>query len=1031
MPSSPEHKDVSFNRVSRSPFINSSHRALFDYDVEGQDASQISTTPKPYLDKDHSDHPEGEAILLETFSIRQARTRTPVPDLRIYSSERYAYLLQSPTKMKFSHSLQFNSVPDWADKYVAYSNLKKAIYNLEQDQKVDDLPSAGDQRNDDIEAESANLLAQSNNEADGIFLKLLDRELRRICDFYDFKERELTGDLETLQKDLERAEREDMAGADMTADSDDDDDDDEQGRLVNPHDESAPSTVRGRHSVSQSGGGRRRSFEAVFHDPRQYNEASREERQLRGLDNGPKASNAQHSGTGGSGQTLEQQVNSAPTAAETSVPDVLAIAADRPPRKRTDSSASQNGKPWSAFFKRRPSQKRSLGLVSNDPSNLESPVGLAGRSDPGDSSVFGEGKSLSVWTAENDYAIDLRITFKRRITDVFVAMSELKQFVQLNETGMKKILKKYDKILGSSLKDAYLGQVVKSQYAFRSSTREQLDQYITTLTQYYAKVVTSGDMTLAVAQLKGHLREQVVWQRNTVWREMIGIERRAQGASLQSTVMGSTAKDGEKPKPTKILGYTLPVWLGIPAIQLASAFLLLGLLLKAPGLRFFPRVEEQNCLAMLAFCTVLWATEVIPLFVTSLLVPFLVVTLRVGRTDDIEDRRMNANETTKWIFSTMFTPNMCLLLGGFTIAAALSKYGIDKLLAQKVLRLAGTKPSYVLLAHMAVACFASMWISNVAAPVLMYSLIQPILRNLPSKSTFGPSLIMGIALASNIGGQTSPIASPQNLIALQYMPGAGIGWLQWFAITIPVSGLSLVVIWILLLWAYGSGRGTVIKKISESSDRFTGIQYYISAVTIGTIVLWCVERNFEWMFGDMGVIAIIPMILFFGTGILSKEDFNNFLWTVVILAMGGIALGKAVTSSGLLDSMDDVIQSMVKGMPIWQVLFSLLGISLVVATFISHTIAAVLLVPIASQVGDSLSDPHPKLLIMATVLTASAACGLPVSGFPNMTAVSQVDSVGRRYVTAKDFLKVGVPASLLATAIVGTLGYLMMALVGL
>lgn len=203
----------------------------------------------------------------------------------------------------------------------------------------------------------------------------------------------------------------------------------------------------------------------------------------------------------------------------------------------------------------------------------------------------------------------------------------------------------------------------------------------------------------------------------------------------------------------------------------------------------------------------------------------------------------------------MFAPNMCLLLGGFTLAAALSKYGIDKILATKVLRLAGTRPSLVLLAHMCVACFASMWISNVAAPVLMYSLIQPILRTLPPKSTFAQSLIMGIALASNIGGQTSPIASPQNLIALQYM-SEPVGWLQWFAITIPVSGLSLFVIWLLLLWSYGSGKGTVIKAMSQNKDSFTPIQYFISAVSLGTIVLWCIERNIEWVVGDMGVLAI-------------------------------------------------------------------------------------------------------------------------------------------------------------------------------
>jgi hypothetical protein len=33
---------------------------------------------------------------------------------------------------------------------------------------------------------------------------------------------------------------------------------------------------------------------------------------------------------------------------------------------------------------------------------------------------------------------------------------------------------------------------------------------------------------------------------------------------------------------------------------------------------------------------------------------------------------------------------------------------------------------------------------------------------------------------------------------------------------------------------------------------------------------------------------------------------------------------------------------------------------------ISHTIAAVLLVPIAERIGDSLGEPHPRLLIMVS-----------------------------------------------------------------
>jgi phosphate transporter len=44
-----------------------------------------------------------------------------------------------------------------------------------------------------------------------------------------------------------------------------------------------------------------------------------------------------------------------------------------------------------------------------------------------------------------------------------------------------------------------------------------------------------------------------------------------------------------------------------------------------------------------------------------------------------------------------------------------------------------------------------------------------------------------------------------------------------------------------------------------------------------------------------------------------QDDFEQFLWSVVFLAMGGIALGKGVTSSGLLDNMDVLIRALVNG----------------------------------------------------------------------------------------------------------------------
>jgi phosphate transporter len=262
--------------------------------------------------------------------------------------------------------------------------------------------------------------------------------------------------------------------------------------------------------------------------------------------------------------------------------------------------------------------------------------------------------------------------------------------------------------------------------------------------------------------------------------------------------------------------------------------------------------------------------------------------------------------------------------------------------------------------------------------------LQPILRNLPADSDMTKALLLGIALSSNIGGAASPIASPQNLIALQNMHPEP-SWGVWFFVALPVCIISILAIWVLLLLTFNPGKNCTIVPVRPLNDKFTGVQWFISIVTIVTIILWCVSHQLEHIFGDMGVVAIIPLVLFFGTGILTKEDFNNFLWTIIILAAGGLALGKSVNSSGLLHTIAASITSGVEGMSLYGVLVVFAALILVVATFISHTVAALIVLPLVQQVGQQMAEPHPNLLVMGAVLMASGAMGLPTSGFPNMS----------------------------------------------
>lgn len=60
----------------------------------------------------------------------------------------------------------------------------------------------------------------------------------------------------------------------------------------------------------------------------------------------------------------------------------------------------------------------------------------------------------------------------------------------------------------------------------------------------------------------------------------------------------------------------------------------------------------------------------------------------------------------------------------------------------------------------------------------------------------------------------------------------------------------------------------------------------------------------------------------------------------------------------------------------------------------------------------------------------SAAMGLPVSGFPNMNAIMMEDEMGVRYLSTMDFIKSGIPGSVLAMLCVITIGYGLMSIVG-
>lgn len=188
--------------------------------------------------------------------------------------------------------------------------------------------------------------------------------------------------------------------------------------------------------------------------------------------------------------------------------------------------------------------------------------------------------------------------------------------------------------------------VVEKVEPFTSTAKDRINGAVTVLVNLYTRCVAQGDEAAARRQLKLHQREHIAWERDTVWRQMIGQARRGETAlngQLGGSLIPTQAEKGfmTLPTPAGRLHVTLR------QLQLLVAVVVFIVLLNVQSVS---DMEEANrCFAVLMFATILWATEAIPLFVTSMAVPLLLVCLRVIREKDEngDEIRLSTHDAAK------------------------------------------------------------------------------------------------------------------------------------------------------------------------------------------------------------------------------------------------------------------------------------------------------------------------------------------------------------------------------------------------
>ena len=386
-----------------------------------------------------------------------------------------------------------------------------------------------------------------------------------------------------------------------------------------------------------------------------------------------------------------------------------------------------------------------------------------------------------------------------------------------------------------------------------------------------------------------------------------------------------------------------------------------------------------------------------------------------------EIKDLGKQSSYKSLLACFADPIIMLFIGGFILAIAASKTGLDLYLARVMLKPFGKNPKFVLLGFLMVTGIFSMFLSNTATAAMMLTFLGPVLKALPADGKGKTALALAIPIAANIGGMGTPIGTPPNAIALKYMSeiGINIGFGQWMAFMIPFTLLLLFIAWIMLVKLFPFKAKEITLNIEgELKKDWRSIVVYITFIC--TVLLWVLDKATGV---NANVVAMLPVGVCAIIGVLTKRDLEEISWSVLWMVAGGFALGVALQETGLAQTLIDAIP-----FASWPPIVMVVGSGLicyVMANFISHTATANLLVPILALVGASISTILAPLggvstLLVGVAIGSSLGMVLPISTPPNAIAAST------GMIEQKDMVKTG-----LIMGIVGlVLGYGMLIVLG-
>ncbi|MFB9216016.1 SLC13 family permease [Vibrio sinaloensis] len=433
-------------------------------------------------------------------------------------------------------------------------------------------------------------------------------------------------------------------------------------------------------------------------------------------------------------------------------------------------------------------------------------------------------------------------------------------------------------------------------------------------------------------------------------------------------------------------------------IVLANIALFAALYFTLP---FDPQVVLGIC--MLTFVAILWLTEALHVTVTAILVPIMAVLFGVFDTQTALNNFAN---------SIIF-----LFLGGFALAAAMHRQGLDKVIADKVLILAKGKMSVAVFMLFGVTAALSMWISNTATTAMMLPLVLGVLSKVNSESGHKTYVfvLLGIAYSASIGGIATIVGSPPNAIAAAEV---GLTFTEWMSYGVPTT-LILLPVSIAVLFAVLKPDLNGQFELNREAVNWDKGKIVTLAIFAATVCLWIFSKPINAMLGGYAkfdtVVALAAIVAVNFARVVHWKDIEKTAdWGVLLLFGGGICLSNVLKATGTSVFLANALSEMIAHLGIFFIIAVIAVFVVFLTEFASNTASAALLIPVFASVAEAFGM-SPVILSVLIAVAASCAFMLPVATPPNAIVF------GSGHIKQSEMMRVGI---ILNLACIGALTFI-------